>query len=79
LGIVVRMYYQEHEEAHFHGEPQGRQAAFTFDGRLLAGALRSRTALHLIEEWAALYREELEDDWSRVRAGQPLAHIAPLD
>ena len=79
FGIVVRMYFREHGVAHFHAEYQGQQAAFTLDGHLLAGVLRSRTTLRLIEEWAALHREELEENWSRVRAGEPLARIAPLD
>ena len=52
FGIVIRMFYQEHGVPHFHAEYQGQQVTFTFDGNLLAGALRSRTALRLIEEWA---------------------------
>ncbi len=45
FGIVIRMFYREHGVAHFHAEYQGQQATFTFDGDLLAGTLRSRTAL----------------------------------
>ncbi len=54
FGIVIRMFYREHGIAHFHAEYQGQQATFTFDGEVLAGALQSRTALHLIKEWAIL-------------------------
>jgi hypothetical protein len=63
----------------FHAEHQGQQATFTFDGKLLAGSLQSRTALRLIEEWATAHRQELEANWARVKAGQPLERIAPLD
>jgi hypothetical protein len=45
VGIVIRMFYREHGVAHFHGDYQGQQATFTFDGEVLAGAIRSRTAL----------------------------------
>lgn len=27
FGIVIRMFYKEHEPAHFHAEHQGQQAA----------------------------------------------------
>jgi Domain of unknown function (DUF4160) len=79
FGIVIRMFYQEHGVAHFHAEYQGQQATFTFDGKVLAGAIRSRTALRLIEEWATEHRQELEANWERVKAGRPLERIAPLD
>ncbi len=73
------MFYQEHGVPHFHAEYQGQQATFTFDGNILAGALRSRTALRLIEEWAEAHRAELEANWRRVQAGEPLEKIPPLD
>ena len=79
FGIVIRMFYREHGVGHFHAEYQGQQATFTFDGELQAGALRSRTAVRLVKEWAVAHRVELEANWDRVRAGQPLERIAPLD
>ena len=79
FGILIRMFYQEHGVAHFHAEHQGQQATFTFDGRVLAGEFRSRTALRLIEQWATLHREELEANWHRMKAGEPLERIEPLD
>jgi hypothetical protein len=30
-------------------------------------------------EWAALHREELEDNWRRAREQAPLASVAPLE
>jgi len=79
FGIVIRMYYQEHGAPHFHAEYQGQQVTLTFDGKILAGALRSRTALRLIEEWAERHRDGLERNWQRVQAGEPLERIEPLD
>jgi hypothetical protein len=78
-GIVIRMYYREHGVPHFHAEHQGQQATFTFDGDPLAGSLSSRTALRLIKEWALAHRKELEANWNKARAGEPLERIAPLD
>ena len=79
FGIVIRMYYREHGIAHFHAEYQGQQATFTFDGEILAGNLRSRTAMRLIREWTLAHTTELEANWSKGRSGEPLDRIAPLD
>jgi hypothetical protein len=73
------MFYREHGIPHFHAEYQGQQATFTFDGEQLAGSIQSRTALRLIKEWSAAHRVELESNWSRARAGEPLERITPLD
>ena len=56
-----------------------QQATFTFEGDLLAGTLRSRTAVRLIKEWTIAHCVELEANWSRVKAGELLERIAPLD
>lgn len=79
FGIVIRMFYREHGVPHFHAEYQGQQATFTFDGELLAGTLRSGTARQLISEWAMAHRAELDANWHRIKAGEPLERIAPLD
>ena len=79
FGIVIRMFYREHGVPHFHAEYQGQQATFTFDGQVLAGSFGSRTALRLIREWSLAHRVELEANWSRGQAGEPLQRIAPLD
>jgi hypothetical protein len=52
FGIVIRMFYQEHEPPRFHAEYQGQSGTFDFDGRPLVCNVRSRTALRLIAEWA---------------------------
>lgn len=79
FGIVIRMYYREHGVPRFHAEYQGQQATFTFDGEVLAGSIRSKTAARLIREWALAHVDELEANWTNARAGEPLERIAPLD
>ena len=79
FGIVIRMFYREHGVPHFHAEYQGQQATFTFDGELLAGGVQSRTAQRLIKEWGLAHRVELDANWSRMKSGEPLERIAPLD
>jgi len=50
FGIVIRMFYKEHEPAHFHAEYQGQQGRFDFEGEMVVGNIQSRTALRLIRE-----------------------------
>lgn len=78
FGIVIRMFYQEHEPRHFHAEHGGDQATFSLDGELIAGSIRSGRARRYIGEWASLHRRELEANWERVKAGRPLERIEPL-
>ncbi len=79
FGIVIRMFYKEHEPAHFHAEYQGQQGKFDLDGEMVVGNIQSRTALRLIREWASLHRRELEANWEKMKAGRPLEGIAPLE
>ncbi len=79
FGIVVRMFYKDHEPAHFHAEYQGQQGKFGFDGIQMVGNVQSGTALRLIAEWAAAHRAELERNWEMMKAGRPLERIEPLE
>ena len=79
FGIVIRMFYKEHDPPHFHGEYQGQQGKFDFDGEMLIGNIRSKTALRLIQEWASSHRTELEANWDRIKAGRAIERIEPLE
>jgi hypothetical protein len=78
FGIIIRMYYQEHDPPHFHAEHRGDRATFTFGGEVIAGEIRSRQARRRIQRWATLHRRELDANWEAVRAGRPLERIEPL-
>ena len=79
LGMVVLMYYNDHDPPHFHVRYGEHQALLGIrDPRLLAGSLPPR-ALGLVIEWASRYREELWANWERARRGEPLVPIPPLE
>ena len=78
FGIVIRMYYKDHEPAHFHAEHRSQQAKFDFEGELIAGEISSRRALRQVRAWAQLHRAELDANWAKMKTGQPLEAIAPL-
>src|SRR3990172_1880755 len=79
FGIVIRMFYNEHEPAHFHAEYQGQRGKFDLNGEMTVGNIHSLTALRLIREWAKLHRREIQANWEKMKAGKPLEHIAPLE
>ena len=37
FGIVIKMYFDDHNPPHLHAEHQGEKAVFDFRGNILAG------------------------------------------
>ena len=73
------MYYQDHAPPHFHAIYAEYEAEIAIGtGEILQGTL-PRRARRMVQEWAESYRLELEDDWERARAGEPLNQIEPLE
>ena len=79
LGIVIAMYYDDHNPPHFHARYGSHKASIVIkDFSVLAGSLPPRV-MGLAVEWAALHGEELLRDWESAKANRPLAPIAPLE
>lgn len=72
------MHYEDHDPPHFHAEYQGQRATFAFDGKLIAGNMRSASAKRHITAGAKLHQGALEANWRNMRAGEPLDRIEPL-
>ena len=79
FGIIIRMFYSDHEPAHFHAIYGEYEALIEIDTLAIFRGSLPRRALALVLEWAALHRNELRDDWRRARAGEMLKEIEPLD
>ena len=79
FGIIIRMYYEDHNPPHLHAEHQGNKVLLDFQGNIFRGDLRSRTALRLTREWIDLHVAELQEDWDLARAGRIVNKIDPLD
>jgi hypothetical protein len=79
FGIIIRMYYQEHNPPHIHAEYQGSKALLDFRGNIMKGDLCSKTALRLVREWIDLHLDELNDDWELARSGNEIKQITPLE
>ena len=78
FGIIIRMYYDDHNPPHIHVEYQGNKALLDFWGNILKGDLQSRTALRLVRDWIDLRDEELLEDWKLARKGEEMKKIDPL-
>mgnify|MGYP000883532841 FL=1 len=78
FGIIIRMFYSEHNPPHFHAEYQGSEGIFNFDGDMLHGNIKSNTALKLIKEWSVLRKSELEENWKNITDKAAINKIEPL-
>jgi hypothetical protein len=79
FGIVIKMFYDDHNPPHFHAM-YGDEVVLV-DIRTLtafAGRLPPR-ALGLVIEWATIHQGELLEDWRRAQAQESLKKIAPLE
>ena len=79
FGIIIRMFFDEHNPPHVHAEHQEYKAVFDLNGNVVRGGLGSRTATRLVREWIDLHVNELREDWELAQAGKELNKIAPLD
>jgi hypothetical protein len=79
FGLIIRMYFADHNPPHFHVEFRGERATFAFDGQLLTGHLSSGNARRLVREWARRHRLELMINWQNIEQGRPLNRIKPLE
>ncbi len=78
FGIIIRMFYNEHEPMHFHAEYQGQRGKFDLTGRMIVGNINSKTARRLIKQWTKEHGAEIRANWQRMKAGKPLEMIELL-
>ncbi|MCK4840928.1 MAG: DUF4160 domain-containing protein [Methylococcales bacterium] len=78
FGIIIRMFYDDHNPPHFHAEYSGKKAVFDFNGNILKGSLESKTATKLVRDWVDIHVSELEKDWTLAKASQEINKIEPL-
>ena len=77
-GIVIAVFYNEHNPPHFHARYGEYKAAIDIQSlRILEGRLPPR-ALGLVVEWAAQHQDELMQDWELAVHEKPPFQIEPL-
>ena len=78
-GIVIRMYFRDHQPPHFHAQYGDREAVVRIeDLRVTDGRLPTR-AERMVTEWAKQHRRELQEAWRRVESHRNPGKISPLE
>lgn len=79
-GILIIMFYREgfNEEPHFHVRYNDFDAKVSIGSySVIKGHLPNR-AYNLVKEWAALHKDELLENWERIKKGESINKIEPL-
>lgn len=77
-GIVIKMYFNDHNPPHLHAQYSGSEALININTlAVISGRLPPR-ALGLVAEWSSLHQAELLALWQSARNLEPLHPIDPL-
>jgi hypothetical protein len=78
LGVVITMYFNDHEPPHFHAKYGEFRAIVGIDDlRVLDGYLPPRVA-GIVVEWAGTHRVALSRNWILIREEGKVERIEPL-
>lgn len=78
-GILIQMYYDDHNPPHFHAIYSEYKAVIAIqDFAILEGDLPPK-AVGLVMEWAREHKNELLKEWDLARKKQSLFQIEPLE
>ncbi len=77
-GILIYMYFADHNPPHFHAMYAEDEALISIeDGTTVRGGL-PRTAARLVEQWRLEHKPELVDNWAQAQIPAELTAIEPL-
>jgi len=81
-GIIIRMFMEagiQHHTPHFHAYYHEQTGVFSIEPvELVAGTLPKKQQ-RLVEAWAELHTQELNEDWIRLQKGELPQPIKPLE
>ena len=76
-GIIISMYFNDHNPPHIHAKYQGQKAVFDLEGNLLSGEFPKRQT-KLVVAWIEIHHDSIAANWELAQAKQPLHKIEPL-
>ena len=79
FGIVIKMFFDDHNPPHFHAEYSGYFALIDIRSLSAFSGYLPPRVMGLVIEWATIHQEELFANWERARAQQEPQKIAPLE
>ena len=78
MGIIIAMFYRDHEPPHFHAKYGEFEVTVGIETGIVQGQFPKRALGHVLE-WYELHKDELLADWELARARKPLKMISPLE
>ena len=78
FGILIYIYWREHEPAHFHAKYGSDDIIVEIETGKVTGKI-SKRALSMIQEWRKIHKEELMNDWELAKQKKSLTKIEPLE
>ena len=76
-GIIISMYYLDHNPPHIHVRYQGAKALIGIDGEIIEGNLPTKQ-LRLVQAWVELRKDEIIANWELAQSKSELYKIDPL-
>ena len=78
FGIIIRMYFGDHNPPHFHAIYQDATAEYNINTLSVINGWLPARAHAMVLEWASLHRDELIEDWRLASEMKEIKKIEPL-
>lgn len=79
FGIIIAMYYKEHNPPHFHVRYNEYKATISIKNLAVLEGKVPPKVLGLVIEWASTHQEALLEDWNLALNLAELKKIPPLE
>jgi hypothetical protein len=76
-GIIISMWFDDHNPPHLHAEYGDYEALFDFEGNVIKGEFPSKKA-KMVEVWIDIHAEELKANWKLAKSNRNTFPITPL-
>lgn len=78
MGIIIQMFWNEHNPPHFHARYGRFEASFDIKTLgMMDGNLPPRIRGYIVR-WAAFHQDALLENWNRCRNGQDPKKLPPI-
>ena len=78
FGIVIVIYYDDHNPPHFHARYNEYKASINIENNSIIEGFLPPRAMWLVIEWALNHKDELLLDWNLIKSGEKPHSIQPL-
>jgi hypothetical protein len=78
LGVIIKMFYQDHNPPHFHASYGEYECIFDIEENEIIGGYLPPRVLLLVKEWASIHKMGLLLNWGKARNLEVLSALPPL-